>query len=423
MHAMRFRWAILQLSVGLALGCGNPQPVLEEVAPAQATSNREVRLFLRGHDFVPATILDPLSGRRIATSDGFAARVGQGNQWVELTNLDWLSSGVLAVSLPNTSAQSLPTGPLDVEVTDPRGKVARLSGGFHELGFDSDGPSLDIPAPTMPFAPGMVLRGTIHAAEAPPGAMGRLAWTAYEKDNKRDTVTCHFPAGATETDCGFLHDISPNLREGDGVRIEANATDAFGNPATTTLSITLCARPVLESISPAVGGVAGGTDVIVRGRGFLPGSTVTIGGELLFPDGGQRVDDTANSGYVLISGYVPARPKGEAAVVVHTPLGDTTEPKVFTYELPPTIISITPNVDAAAGGTPVVIAGSGFGENARIYFGPTLDQAVPLNEPFRQGETSIIGRAPPGSGSTTVWAYDSVLGFSKLPDGFTWRAP
>ena len=91
--------------------------------PPQAYSDGDTRLTLLGRDFVPATILDPLSGRRIATSDGFAARIGAAGQWTELSDLDWLSTGALAVSLPSAMAQRLPAAPLDVEITDPRGQV------------------------------------------------------------------------------------------------------------------------------------------------------------------------------------------------------------------------------------------------------------------------------------------------------------
>ena len=423
MPTMRLRWAFPQLFIGLALGCGNPQPVLESVAPAQANSNRDVRLTLEGHDFIPATLLDPLLGRRIATSEGFEARVGKGKQWAKLTRLDWLSSGVLAGSLPSSHAQLLPLGALDVEVTDPRGQVTRLPDSFHELGSDTQGPSLYISASTEPLVAGSVLRGTIHASEAPSGEMKSLEWIAFEREHKRDTVACHFPPGASEVDCDFLHNISSNLQANDVVRIEANAKDIFDNSAKTNLLVTLCARPVLKSIFPSVGGIAGGTDVVVKGEGILPGSTVTIGGELLSPNGGIRVDDTASGGDVLISGYVPAHAKGDAQVTVHTPLGDTTERVMFTYRLPPTISSIVPNVGDAAGATRVTIEGSDFSERTLIFFGTSLDAAIPLVGSYNQGEVSIVGLTPPGNGSTTVWAFDRELGFSELPGGFTWRTP
>jgi hypothetical protein len=35
----------------------------------------------------------------------------------------------------------------------------------------------------------------------------------------------------------------------------------------------------------------------------------------------------------------------------------------------------------------------------------------------------IVGHAPMGNGQTTVWAVDEVLGFTRLPNAFSWRAP
>jgi hypothetical protein len=419
MRTMRFRWAATPVVFGLALGCGEPRPALTAVEPARAGSDRDVRLTLLGHDFVPATIVDPFSGRRIATSDDFEARVGKDDDWAKLVDVDWLSSGALAATLSTVAARELPTGRLDVEVTDPRGQMTRLSDGFDELGADTAGPVLTLapPAAELRLAPGTVWRGTIHAVETFPGVLGSLSWTPRENESKDATVPCRFPAGTLETDCGFLFDISPTLKAGDLVSIWARGVDAAGNQTEASLSVKLLARPTLASIAPERGGTQGGTDVVILGTGFLPGSTATLDGLLLFPDGGIVVDEGT------ISGHAPAHEAGNAYVVVHTPLGDTSESKTFAYRPPPTIVAITPNLGASAGGTAVTIDGYDFTAGTRIYFGRTLDDAVPLSEPSVVGDSSMIGHSPAGSGVTTVWAFDSALGFTQLVDGFTWRAP
>ena len=421
MHPMRFRWAFLPLLLGLALGCANPRPTLLAVQPPQAYSDGDTRLTLLGRDFVPATILDPLSGRRIATSDGFAARIGAAGQWTELSDLDWLSTGALAVSLPSAMAQRLPAAPLDVEITDPRGQLATLTAGFLELGPDLTRPNLAFtsPSPDAPFAPGMLLRGSFHAAKTPPGAIATAGWTAYENGNPRPRVPCFVAPSAAEVDCAFQFTISQTLGEGDGVRVVADATDASAsaNQAAASLVISLRAKPSILSLSPASGGTAGGTDLLILGNGFLAGSQATIDGELLFPGGGIVADEHT------ISGYTPAHDAGRSMIAVHTPLGDANGSGEFIYLPPPLIAAITPETGTAAGGTAVAITGANFGASTRIYFGPTLDSAVPLAEQFVQGDTSIVGRTPSGSGPTTVWAFDATLGFTKLVGGFTWRTP
>jgi len=137
----------------------------------------------------------------------------------------------------------------------------------------------------------------------------------------------------------------------------------------------------------------------------------------LFPDGGRVVGPT------LISGRMPAHGAGTATVSVHTPSGDALGTRPFTYAPPPRIDAVVPAVGSAAGGTAVTVTGAGFASDTKIYFGATLDSAQPLAEAYGQSYTSIVGRAPAGSGTTTVWAASDTLGFSKLTGGFSWSTP
>jgi hypothetical protein len=389
------------------------------VLPNAAGSETDVRLILLGKDLVPATILDPTSGRRIATSDGFAVRVGKDDVWANLSQLAWLSAGALAATLPSAEAQRLPVAGLDVHVTDPRGHAALLREGFQELGRDDAGPELEFlsPPPDIPLAPGSVLRGSFRAREIAPRTLRSLRWTPFENDGARQGASCPVIPGAEQADCSFLFVVSETLRGGDEVRIVAEATDTANNTARLPLSLILRDRPTVSLIAPDTGGTAGGTDVVILGSGFLPGSTASIGGRPLLPHGGTRVDDT------LISGYTPAGVAGTPQVVVHTPLGDAFGATVFHYEPSPLLVAITPDHGPAAGGTAVTIRGANFSASTRIYFGATLDQAVPLEALLLQDTTSIIGLTPPGRGVTTVWAFDRSLGFAKLTHGFTWSAP
>jgi hypothetical protein len=421
MCAMRFRRAPFQLMLVLGVGCQNPQPSLVEVKPAQGGSDGDLRLVLLGHDLVPATILDPISGRRIATSDGFSARIGTGDTWEDLLGVDWLSTGAVAATLPSASAARLPTGLLGLELRDPRDQVARLPGAFFELGPDLTPPSVTFlaPVPTTPYVAGMVMQGTIHAVEVAPGSLGSLGWTAYENGVQRAGATCQLPPGSMAADCGFQFSISPGLGQGDVVRVVADAADdaVRRNHASVELSVTLRERPGLVAIVPNIGGTAGGTDVLVKGYGFLPGTQVFLDGALLFPNGGVFVDSAT------ISGHTPAHAPGDAIVTARTPVGSANGSRPFSYQPPPSILQVTPASGTSTGGTAVTITGSGFGAETQIYFGDALDSAAPLGEAFLQSATSIIGRAPAGSGTTTVWAFDSALGFTKLAGGFTWSAP
>lgn len=419
---MRSGWAHLALAFALGAGCDNPQPALQAVEPGQGHSDHDLRLLLLGRDFIPSAIVDPQSGRRIATSEGFSAQVGTGDTWIALTGLDWLGTGVLAASLPGAAAQHLPSGALDVRITDPRRRSSTLPGGFVELGPDHGKPGLAFitPPPGAPFVPGMAVRGSLRATETPPARLRQIGWTSFEKGVERAHGTCLPPAEAHTVDCDFLFTLGASLVAGDTVRIAAYVYDdaLAANRADAEYVITIRARPTLTRIEPSRGGTAGGTDVIISGSGFEPGSQVVVDeDELLFPNGGLFVNSTT------ISGAMPAHAAGSVTVSVRTPLGDAVGTRPFTYLPPPRIATITPNLGSAAGGTPVTVTGSGFDGSTRIYFGATLAGAVPLADAFLQGETSIVGRTPAGIGVTTVWAASDTLGFTQLPGGFAWSTP
>ncbi len=414
----------LCLLVGFLAGCDNPHPSITGVTPQQAYAGDDVTLTILGDNFVPATILDPDQGRRIATSDGFRIRVGDGTSWADLADIAWLSPGEITGWLSAGPASAFVPGPLDVELRDPRGQSATLPGGFVELGPDLTPPIVTFtsPDPAAAFTPGMLLRGSFHAADAAPGKLTGLRWAYFEGNDVDHSVadgSCWVAPQAAEGDCSFQVQINPQLRGGDVVRIRAYAEDNAASPNTgqSEMAISLLAAPEVVSVTPSDGGTLGGTDVVIRAVGLLPGSTASVDGVLLFPNGGLVVD--ANT----LSGHVPPHAPGAASLLVHTPVGDARGVLTFAYLPPPQIDAISPDVGSAAGGTAVTITGSNFSQDTQIYFGTTLTGAAPLASPFLASPTTIVGTAPAGSGRGTVWAFDANLGYSKLDGGFSWRAP
>ncbi|MEU4230548.1 IPT/TIG domain-containing protein [Nonomuraea sp. NPDC026600] len=83
------------------------------------------------------------------------------------------------------------------------------------------------------------------------------------------------------------------------------------------------ADATIESVSPATGAVAGGTDLTIRGRSFTPGSTVTVGGTAA--TNVVVVDDTT------IRCKTPAHAAGAVAVQVTTDAGPASKANGFTY--------------------------------------------------------------------------------------------
>jgi len=418
---MRFRWVCLTLCASQFLGCENPRPVLTRVEPVLAYSDATIALTLVGDGFIPATALDPRSGRRVAIADGFHARIGKDDVWAELTNLDWVSMGQMTASLPSTSAAGLPSEHLNVELTDPRGQTATLTGAFSELGPDITPPTITFasPAEGTPVGPGSLLNVVIRAWDTQPGTLASLSWRYVEPGTTTDPTNCPVASLSAETDCIFQISVSKTLSGGETIQIVADATDASAaeNHTPATLSFTVRARATVASISPSSGGTAGGTDVVITGSGFLAGSQAILDGVPLFPEGGIRIDDNT------LSGHVPAHDAGATAILVSTPLGEAIGRLVFTYLPPPLLETIQPNSGSAAGGTTVTLTGRNFTGDTLIYFGSSLDRAVPLDALSRTSAGTIIGRTPMGSGQTTVWAFDEALGFTGIPNGFTWRTP
>jgi hypothetical protein len=85
--------------------------------------------------------------------------------------------------------------------------------------------------------------------------------------------------------------------------------------------------PVVQSIAPTAGSIAGGTEVTIRGLRFAAGATVAIGG--------QAAVDVAVQGSDTIVARTPAGQAGAAAVVVTVAGRSGSLPGAFTYLVPP----------------------------------------------------------------------------------------
>jgi len=142
-----------------------------------------------------------------------------------------------------------------------------------------------------------------------------------------------------------------------------------GNTATATGGFTYLA-PSITSITPNSASTAGGTVVNIVGTGFQTGATVTIGG--------VAATDVNVVSATSITAKTPVGPASEEAgipldVIVTNPDGSSaTLTRGFSYFAPPlSIISISPTVGAASGGTTVTITGTGFTTaiNSSVTFG------------------------------------------------------
>jgi hypothetical protein len=412
------------------VGCaGNePKPRIDAVEPAQAYTDGDVRLTLTGAGFLPSFRLDPVSGERVATMEGFSGRVSCGSTWETLTDFGWVSPTQISANLDIQDPDDLAVGPCDVEIADPRGHKAVLPAGFFAMGLYTFDPVLTIVSPTAddPYAPNTKIHANVTAVDPPPGHMTALTWTytepgpSAESEGRRVTGICPFGPGSGQIDCTFDVTISAGLIPGTIVSLDITASDNAvpPNQARVDLSIKLSPRPSVSSVRPQTGGVAGGTNVVIVGSGFVPGSRAYFDNIPLIPDGGIVVDGQT------ITGYAPAHPApGSVPVKVQSRLGVAWLASAFEYQPRPQIERIVPPSGTQDQEMRVQVFGTNFTRNTIIYLGQTLADATPLAAQSWQSATEIDGVVPGSRGQTTVWVFDAGNGWTRLLDGFSWIAP
>jgi hypothetical protein len=384
------------------------------VKPARAYTDGPLRLRIEGTGFVPTFRIDEASGLRRGNAGQFSGRVGSGTEPVLLHNFDWVDVNTLTATMD----PGLPAGLHTVQVIDPRGQPAEKPKAFWSLGPDDDAPVLTVtkPTPDTPIGPGVVLDVDVSAVDPDPGTLDSLLVETWVAGQRLSLQPCPPEADPGRAHCVFQVTVPDTLAAGDQLLLYATARDrsASGNVVHQSITLTAEGAPVLTSINPTLGGIVGGTDVVIRGAGFHPGSQVYLGDLLLLPHGGTVLDEQT------IVGRAPAHVAGAASVVVRTPIGSTKLADAFRYLPPPQIASISPEMGSPDGGTVIHVRGRGFTDQTQIFFGESLVSAERCEELQKLNDTEIVGRAPAGRGQTSVWAFDPDLGWTRLPDGFGW---
>ena len=118
--------------------------------------------------------------------------------------------------------------------------------------------------------------------------------------------------------------------------------------ASRTINVTFISPPIITSLSPSSGLIAGGTAIVITGTGFASGATVTIGGDVCT----NVLFVSATS----ITCTIPARTAGAADVVVtNTDTGTGTYEGSFMYNFTGSFNS--------QGGSSISNATTGLGES------------------------------------------------------------
>jgi hypothetical protein len=151
----------------------------------------------------------------------------------------------------------------------------------------------------------------------------------------------------------------------------------------------------VNGISPNSGTTGGGTQVILHGSGFETATAVMFGSARVaaFPSGDTTLFVTSPAGTAGTVDLIVVNPAGPSA---------TSNADKFTYVAPggPVVQALSPNHGTAAGGTRLVIIGTGFTNATAVHFGAT---AVPSGG-FSVFDDShiVVSATPPGTAATTV---------------------
>ena len=192
------------------------------------------------------------------------------------------------------------------------------------------------------------------------------------------------------------------------------ATDAAGNLSGYSNIVAANTQPpqvpvpTVTSVSPGGGPIAGGTPVTITGTNFAAGATVMFGS-----------NSATNVVVVSATQIAATTPAGSAGAVtvtvtVNGQAGSLTNG--YTYDVPATVTSVSPNTGTTAGGTSVTITGTNFATGATVTFGSNAATNVVV-----VSGTQITATTPAGTaGAVTVTVTNPGVAGGSLASGFTY---
>jgi len=289
-------------------------------------------------------------------------------------------------------------GPVTVTVTNDAGTSAPL--GFTYVAAPVTAPVLTTLTPDSgPVGGGTPV--TITGTGFTPGATVSIGGTAgIVPDDVSDDGT-------------ELTFTTPPGAAGD-VPVTVTTDGGTSAPLTFTYEAAPAGAPVLTSLTPETGPAGGGTPVTITGSGFLPGSTVSVGGTT------GIVPDAIGVGGTTLTFTTPPGAAGDAPVTV-TNLAGTSAPLTFTYLAPPVgspvLTAIAPDAGPAAGGTSVTLTGTGFTPGSTI----TIGDATGIVGTLSPDGTQLTFTTPGGTAGDVPVTVTNATGTSA-PLTFTYQA-
>lgn len=281
-----------------------------------------------------------------------------------------------------------PAGTVDVTVINPDGQSVTLADAFTYVAP----PTVTSVTPAQgPTAGGTAV--TVKGADFVAGAtvtFGGVAGTDVMVTTT-DTITVVTPAHAA----GF---------------VDVVVTHPDGQFSTLTSGFRYISAPTLASVDPTSGPATGGTKVTLTGTDLQPGLTVSFGG--------TDATTVVREGPTTVSVWTPAHAAGVVSIIVTNPDGQSaTLTDAFTYTaVSPTIALVNPTQGPGAGGTPILVSGSGFLPGATLTFGGVEATQVQ----FVSTETLSARTPPHAEGPVDVVVTNTDGTTATLVSGFTY---
>ncbi len=328
----------------------------------------------------------PLGGgtQIIVTGSNFTSATAVNFNGVPGTNMVIVSDSEIAVTTPPGSSASA----VGVSVASPAGDSPIDSGDYFTY--------------IAPVAPPSVTSLSIHTGPAGGSTAITVTGTGFSTATALYFGNIQATVGIVKSDTSVIVSSPPGIAGstvditvvGPGGTSAITSADEFTytNPSTLPPG---SAAPTITSVSPSNGPGGGGTWVTIDGSGFSTATAMYFG------------NVRATEGMVISDSQVMAispagTPDTAVDITVVGPGGTsaTSTADRFRYNSSPPvaiITSISPSSGPAAGGTDVIVNGSGFLSGTAVFFGSVQATQGTL---YSDNQFEVV--APPGTPGSTV---------------------
>ncbi|MFE7046630.1 IPT/TIG domain-containing protein [Streptomyces atratus] len=163
-----------------------------------------------------------------------------------------------------------------------------------------------------------------------------------------------------------------------------NVTITTPGGTSAGIPYTYVAAPVLGSVTPAQGPLAGGNTVNLSGTGFTGATSVHFGV--------NAASSFTVASPTQLTASVPTGGPGPVAVTVTTPGGTSTQPVSYYYLAAPVLDAVSAGSGQVAGGNSVTLTGTNLLQATAVRFGATAATTFTI-----VSATEIRAVVPPGA--------------------------